>query len=152
MLQYARTSINTSQVLLFYRRIQSGTYNRKWKIATWAAILFTIAQTLGLCLALVFSCSPTKAYWKAYNEDWATKHEYYCPESGYVNLLAGILSIVTDLYSIVLPFFMLRKLNIPKRQKISLNLVFGLSLTTVAAAAARTNAYYKMSQDYDFTW
>ncbi|KAK3067958.1 hypothetical protein LTR53_014829 [Teratosphaeriaceae sp. CCFEE 6253] len=139
-------------VLFFYRRIQAGTYNRQWKYAIWAAVAFTIIYTLSMLFALIFNCSPTWAYWKAYDKDWDAQQEYHCAETGIVNLIAGILSIVSDLYSIVLPCLMLQGLEMPRRQKVTLNAIFAIGLVTVGAAAGRTHSYYQMSQDYDFTW
>ncbi|KAK5117546.1 hypothetical protein LTR62_004968 [Meristemomyces frigidus] len=139
-------------VLLFYRRLKAGTYNKKWSYAIWVAIGFTITYTVGMILALILNCNPTQAYWLAYDAEWEAEHNYTCASTGSLNLVAGILSIVTDIYSIALPCSVAQGLKIHPRQKITLNIMFGLSSVTIGAAIARTYLYYKLSWDYDFTW
>jgi len=48
-------------VLLFYRRIQTSTYDPKMYYAIWAAIIFTITYTVAMVLALILNCQPTQA-------------------------------------------------------------------------------------------
>lgn len=50
-------------VLMFYRRIQTGTCDMRMFYAIWAAIIFTVTYTLAMVLALIFNCQPTQAYW-----------------------------------------------------------------------------------------
>ena len=137
-------------VLLSYRRIAAGSYNPRWRLAVWAALSFTIGYTLALVLALVFNCTPTNAYWMSLDPEW--KHEYHCRDTRSLNPIAGALSAVSDLYSVVLPMVMLRKLQITRRQKIGLNAIFGLGSLTIGCACAR--AYYldQLGRDYDSTW
>lgn len=51
-------------VLLFYRRLVGGTYNRSWMIAVFAAIGFTAAWAVAFIIMLFVNCSPMEAYWK----------------------------------------------------------------------------------------
>ena len=51
-------------ILFCYRRLVEGSYHRRWKWATYLAIGFTACWALAFILSLVFSCSPTEAYWK----------------------------------------------------------------------------------------
>ncbi|KAK4560718.1 hypothetical protein LTR86_005297 [Recurvomyces mirabilis] len=103
-------------------------------------------------LALVLNCNPTKAYWLAYDLEWSADHDFHCASTGVLNLVARILSIVTDIYSIAFPCIVAQGLQVPVRQKIILNTMFGISSITVGAAIARTYLYYKLSFHYDFTW
>lgn len=137
-------------VLLFYRRIQSATYGRRWMFAIYGAIWFTVAYTVALIFALIFNCRPTQAYWKAYDPKWT--YNYKCSETGKLNLLAGILSVVSDLYAVVLPCLMLQRLHISRRQKIGLNAVFAISLVSAGAGAGRTYTFNELSKNYDITW
>lgn len=48
-------------VLLFYRRIQAGTCDKKMLWAIWIAIIFTVTYTFAMVLALILNCQPTQA-------------------------------------------------------------------------------------------
>ncbi|KAI7202763.1 hypothetical protein KC352_g18968, partial [Hortaea werneckii] len=94
-------------VLLFYRRLVGGTYNRYWMIAVFVAIGFTAAWALAFIIMLFINCSPMEAYWKAFDPT----------------------------YSVALPLLMTRNLKIPGPQKIALNLIFSAALLVVVASA-----------------
>ncbi|KAK3722931.1 hypothetical protein LTR37_002076 [Vermiconidia calcicola] len=137
-------------VLLFYRRLVQGTFSKKWRWATIAGMVFTMTYTVVLIIILLVNCSPTEAYWKAfsltYNKDW------YCHETKALNPVSGVLSMVTDLYSVVLPMAMLRHFEIDRRKKIALNAVFSLGLLVVAASAVRIYYLKKVGTATDLTW
>lgn len=118
--------------------------------AIYLAMAFNVCANLACIFVLILNCRPTRAYWKSYDPDW--KESYVCYDTVAMNIIAPLLSVVTDLYSIVLPCLMLQGLNVLRRQKIGLNTVFALSLTVVAAACGRTVAYHRFSFDYDVTW
>jgi hypothetical protein len=102
------------------------------------AILFTFMWTLSMMLALIFNCNPTEAYWKAFSLTW--RGHYTCKNTVVNNLLAGILSCVSDLYSVALPCCIMWNLQLPSAQKLGLYAVFCVGLIIVAASAVRT--YY----------
>jgi hypothetical protein len=137
-------------VLLFYRRLVGGTYSKKWLYATYAAIIFTAMYTLAFILALVFNCQPTEAYWKAYSVTY-TK-QWHCTDTTSLNPLSGVLSVVSDAYSVLLPMGMLRHFDIPTRKKMALNAVFALGFLVVGAGIARTYYITQLGRSYDITW
>ncbi|KAF2207066.1 hypothetical protein CERZMDRAFT_102763 [Cercospora zeae-maydis SCOH1-5] len=134
-------------VLMFYRRLVDLTVSKYWIWTVMCAISFTIAYSLAFILLLVFNCSPTEAYWKSFNPSW--KVEYTCVDTTVVNLLAGVLSIVSDLYSVILPCLMTRHLRLPAAQKLGLFLVFSLGLLAVLASSVRTYWLYKVGHSSD---
>ena len=144
------TGLLKISVLLFYRRIGAQTFAKKWKYAVYGAIGFTVAYTIALVLLLVFNCTPTEPYWRAYDPFWAK--QYHCIDTKAINPLSGAFTILSDIYSIVLPCIMCRKLAIPWRQKLALNLVFCTGIVVVAASAARTWALTKLGTTADVTW
>jgi hypothetical protein len=66
--------------------------------------------------------------------------------------VAGVLAVVSDCYSLVLPLAMIWPLDIPRRQKLALNLVFSFGVVVVAAASMRTKHAIALGTDYDSTW
>ncbi|OQO12576.1 hypothetical protein B0A48_02038 [Cryoendolithus antarcticus] len=137
-------------ILLFYRRLTTGTYARKWKFATIAAIYFTILYAVALVLSLFLGCNPIEAYWKYFDLNW---HEpYKCKDFTFFNPLSGCLSVVGDLYSVILPVLMTRRLDAPRRQKIALNIIFSLGLVVVFTGAMRTYYLTRLGREGDLTW
>ena len=111
-------------VLLFYRRLTEPTCSIYWIWAVWAAIALTVSYTLAFILSLIFNCMPTEAYWKAFDLVYAMTANYHCVDTTVINLLAGIMAAVSDLYAVALPCFMMRHLRVPLRSKIALNIIF----------------------------
>jgi len=67
----------------------------------------------------ILTCHPS---WLAYDASWSETHDFKCADTGIINLVAGVLSIITDAYSIALPCIVAQGLKIPLRQKIILNM------------------------------
>jgi hypothetical protein len=146
----ASTCFTKCSILLFYRRLTKGTYNMRWKYAIWIAITVTVVYSLAFIFLLIFSCSPTAAYWKSFNPYY--KEEFHCIQSKYTNVLSGAMSVASDLYSVLLPCIMLRKFEAPRRQKIALNIIFSLGLIVVGAGSVRTYYLEKVGHSVDLTW
>jgi hypothetical protein len=137
-------------ILLFYRRLQKGTFNKRWQYCIYAALAFTVAWVLGFILTLVFSCNPTEANWQSANPNYHKK--YSCVNARYENLISGTLSVVSDAYAVLLPCLMLRHFDVSKRQKVALNIIFSLGLIVVAAGAVRTYYFDHLWHTYDLTY
>lgn len=114
----------------------AGTFNKAWRWATWSGIAFIIIYMLAFLLYLIFNCTPTDAYWKSF--DITYTHKYRCVDETVMDVIVGVLSVVTDFYAVMLPAFLFWKLTLPLRQKIGLWLIFGLGLVVVGAGIART--------------
>jgi drug/metabolite transporter (DMT)-like permease len=121
------TSCTKISVLLFYRRLAKGTYDKRFKIAVWVAIFIVVAYTIITAVLLGHACTPLQSLWRQFDPTYTAA--YHCEsnhlqESG--SLVSGILSVVTDLYSVMLPAMLLLRTRISKRQKIGLIIIFGL--------------------------
>jgi hypothetical protein len=132
-------------ILFFYRRLVAGTYSKKWYWCVWLAIGFTITYTVTFCIVLLLDCRPLRAYWMAFDIKYALTAEYSClADSNTMNVLAGVVPAVSDLYAVALPCIITWHHAVPKRQRIALNGIFCLGLVVVAASGVRT--YYLMSK------
>ncbi|KAK0895909.1 hypothetical protein LTR91_021684 [Friedmanniomyces endolithicus] len=131
-------------VLLFYRRLVKDTYDPRWRSAVIAAIAFTAAYSIAFLFTLIFNCNPTEAYWKSFDVMYAKS--YTCVDTTFVNLLAGIFAIISDVYAVVLPCLMTRHFDLATGQKVALNIIFSLGLLVVAASAARTYYFYQVGR------
>lgn len=137
-------------VLLFYRRLVDCSYDKRWKWAVIASIIFTGAWTVAFMLCLILNCNPTEAYWKAFDPTWA--HDYSCVDTTFINLLAGIFAIISDFYSVILPCLITRSITLPANQKLALNIIFCMGLLCVGAGIARTYYLYEVGQKSDVSW
>ena len=98
-------AVKTS-VLLFYRRLgREAVFSKWWGHTCIAAIVFTVAWTVSCGFAIAFSCDPPSAYWRSYDPEY--KGEFECIDVSVVNWLAGILPVVSDLYTVALPCFLM---------------------------------------------
>ncbi|KAF2720942.1 hypothetical protein K431DRAFT_247912 [Polychaeton citri CBS 116435] len=139
-------------VLLFYRRMVVDIPSRKWRYAIYTAIGFTAIYCMGILIALLTICRPIKAYWLAYDLNW--HKPYKCVKAEALDYVIGILSVVSDLYSVALPCVILQyyHLNIPRRQKIALNTVFCMGTLVAGAGIARTYFLIRLGSTYDTSW
>lgn len=125
-------------VLLFFRRLIDGSYSRWVSRAIWFAVAFTIAYFVSFFLFLVFVCKPVEASWKSLDLTWTTK--YSCATRSVPDEMVGILSVFSDIYSMVIPVYVVSKLKMPRGNKIVLYVVFCCGLVVCGAGGART--YY----------
>lgn len=131
-------------VLLFYRRLVDGTYSRRWKWLVIFAIAFTAAYTTAFCIMLLVNCTPTEAYWRAFDPKYALTQDYTCLDTRIINTLAGVFAAASDVYAVALPCIITWHFSVPRAQKIALNIIFSLGLLIVAASGVRT--YYLMGK------
>ena len=125
-------------ILFFYRRLVDGTYSKRWKILIWIALGFTIAYTIAFCIMLLVNCSPTEAYWRAFDIPYALTNDFTCMDTSAINTITGVCAAVSDVYAVALPCIITWHYAIPKRQKIALNVIFSLGFIVVIASCIRT--------------
>ena len=90
-------------ILFFYRRLVGGTYSVRYKWLIWAAIAFTIGYTFAFCVVLLANCTPTRAYWMAFDVVYALTQDYHCNDTSVINAMAGVCAAVSDVYAVALP-------------------------------------------------
>ncbi|RMZ86172.1 hypothetical protein DV737_g98, partial [Chaetothyriales sp. CBS 132003] len=151
--QVISTSAIKISALLFYRRI-SVTFSRNFVIATWVGIVYNVLYAVAFCIVLLSICTPISAYWNSFSGTWVENHpNHRCGAENIELPLSGVLSVIADLYSALLPMSVILKLGLPPREKLSLYALFSMAFLAVAAGIARTVVLWKlMNTDYDFTW
>jgi hypothetical protein len=83
-------------ILFFYRRLVEGTYSKRWTWLVWVAISFTIAYTIAFCIMLLVNCSPTEAYWRAFDIQYALTKDFTCLDTSAINTITGVCAAVSD--------------------------------------------------------
>jgi hypothetical protein len=129
------TAATKLSVLMFYRRLVEGTVSRGFKLVIWGAIFFVLAQTLVFSVLVLETCKPVPMIWYQYIPQWVADHPgAYCkPLSLTVSIsyLSGAVSVFSDFFSVVLPGALLLKIQISKRQKWGLMVIFGVGFLYV---------------------
>jgi len=114
-------------ILLFYRRLDAGTHSWFFSCAFLAAIGAIVAYALAFVLILIFQCRPLDSYWLRFAPNYTGI--YNCTVNEPISLpISAYLSVVTDFLALLLPFWLVWNMKLPRRQKWSLYAVFGLGL------------------------
>ncbi|SMR45003.1 unnamed protein product [Zymoseptoria tritici ST99CH_3D1] len=86
----------------------------------------------------IYACHPLQGFWRFFNLAYAADHEYYCIDKAATGLLAGVIAVISDLYTIAIPWAISRSFGLNKRQTFALNFVFMLGLIVTVASCLRT--------------
>lgn len=102
-------------VLLYLRLFPLRTY----QIILYTVLIFVIITGLWMVFASFFMCIPIRGAW-----DISSPHN--CIPKEVLWSLNAALQIITDMTIVILPMPLLAKLQLPRKQKIALILVFAL--------------------------
>ncbi|CAK3965534.1 Hypothetical predicted protein [Lecanosticta acicola] len=140
-------------VLLFYRRMVNHTLDKRWIWALRSALAFTAAYGIAITVTYLCTCIPLEAAWEMFSSTY-TK-EYSCiKHGGALAVIAGALSVVSDVAAVALPWAMLSHYNLDasRRQKLALYATFALGLLVSGAGCARAYYLWKIQHSYDLAW
>lgn len=123
-------SVKASFLALFYRVVQPFTTRRRlWYVIT----TFVTLSFIGCVISSVLTCDPPSNYFKfgkcSGPADLRRQH--------FNILFATVLDIVSDVVIVSLPLSVLPILNLDKRKKIGLGIIFTLSLFVVCVSVVR---------------
>lgn len=93
------------------------------QMVIYGLIVFTVAYFLGFGLTLLFSCAPINSAWLSLNLAYAVP--YRCISRRYTDPMAGVISVISDAYVLVIPELVIYRLKIQRRKKIILFALFG---------------------------
>jgi hypothetical protein len=129
-------------LLFFFLRIFPKTIVRNLLKGT---IAFTILYGIAFIIAAVFQCRPISHYWNS----WDLEHKGQCINiNGLAWTNAGI-SIVLDVWMLVLPLWEVFKLQLSFRKKISVALMFlvGTFVTVVSCLRLQSLVHFAVSSN-----
>ena len=117
-------------ILLFNRRLATGTHSRFFASVVWAVVGIITAYAITFIILLIAQCQPVNSYWLRFSPTY--KAPYHCSSKEAISLpVSAYLSVTTDFLALLLPFWLVWNIKIPKRQKWSLYAIFGLGLVYV---------------------
>ncbi|KAH7394676.1 hypothetical protein BKA66DRAFT_388751, partial [Pyrenochaeta sp. MPI-SDFR-AT-0127] len=129
-------------ILLQYLRIA---IERGVRTSCWVLLYITLFNWVQTFFTNIFSCYPVAKFW----DDRIPGGCVNKPALWYAN---AAINISQDIALVVLPFFILRKLTLPRREKLSLMLILGLGGLATIASICRLHALYILAVTTDITW
>ncbi|PSN60339.1 hypothetical protein BS50DRAFT_563986 [Corynespora cassiicola Philippines] len=129
-------------ILLQYLRITVDPIVRK---ACYILVYITIFNCIHTFFTGVFTCYPVAKFWD-------DRIPGGCVNKEALWFANAAINIAQDISLVVLPVFILRKLALPKREKIGLILILGLGGFASVASCFRLNALHIVTESNDITW
>lgn len=136
MLFLASMCLTKTSVLLFFLRLVNKSHHPALYWTAVAGIIINVLSFFAFAFVLIFACKPISAAWLAM--DWRWPDEYDCAPREMSDLMNGVTSILTDIYAVVLPVFIVSKLRLSRAQKTLLYVVFCCGLIVIGASIARS--------------
>ncbi|KXT12450.1 hypothetical protein AC579_7374 [Pseudocercospora musae] len=130
-------------ILLQYQRIFP---QRNFRITNWTVMGIVISYALWRFFSAIFACVPVQAYW-----DISIIHKTCLPRAT-VSFASAGLNIATDISITILPLPLLKKLELPKRQKRILMAVFCLGGVVCIISILRLYALYVLWNSKDVSY
>ncbi|PYH87383.1 hypothetical protein BO71DRAFT_367420 [Aspergillus ellipticus CBS 707.79] len=119
-----------------------------YKIFIWVVIVLMLLYTTICFFTLIFQCEDMRSIW-----DMSVKSKCFKPIQlltlSYTNTA---LNILTDLIFAILPAFMLRHLQVNRRNKASLVCILGLGVFACAAAIVKVSFLPNYGRTGDLLW
>ena len=114
-------------ILLLYLRVFS--MSRMLRYTVFGALFMVVSSQVVILLITTLDIRPTNCHWKSFRtDDVFDRHckEYWDDTTTYVFM--SVFTVVLDLTIRAIPLLAVWKLNMPKRQKIGVTIVFSTGL------------------------
>lgn len=106
-------------VLFFILRIAG--LDMRVRFISWVTSFVNMAEMVAVLMVVVFQCSPVESFWNL-------KLGQHCINQQSFALSTALLTIVTDIVVVALPFWVFLGLQMSSRKKLALIVVFSMGL------------------------
>ncbi|KAH7209797.1 hypothetical protein DER44DRAFT_809455 [Fusarium oxysporum] len=137
------TACSKMALALFYRRLSP---QRWWKWSVYSVFFLVAGYNLAILLVILFGCTPFKKSWDL------TILEGSCVDRGAVYICTAALGILSDLILLVMPLPMILQLQMPRRQKAGLVVLFVIGSATLVTSVVRLVLLVPIVDANDCTW
>ncbi|WKT43454.1 hypothetical protein QSH57_008290 [Fusarium oxysporum f. sp. vasinfectum] len=137
------TACSKMALALFYRRLSP---QRWWKWSVYSVFFLVAGYNLAILLVILFGCTPFKKSWDL------TILEGSCVDRGAVYICTAALGILSDLILLVMPLPMILQLQMPRRQKAGLVVLFVIGSATLVTSVVRLVLLVPIVDANDYTW
>ncbi|KAF2084270.1 hypothetical protein K490DRAFT_75929 [Saccharata proteae CBS 121410] len=132
-------------ICCFYLRIFP---ERNLRRIIWAVIGLCAGYGIAFVLVSIFQCRPISYAWN----QWDGEHAGTCNNINAQGWTSAVLNIVLDLTVIILPLPFLAKLQLNKRKKVLLMLMFSLGFFITIVSILRLDALIQFGDTSNITW
>ncbi|KAF4992244.1 hypothetical protein FGRMN_7274 [Fusarium graminum] len=137
------TAFSKIALTLFYRRLSPQPW---WRWSVYGVLLLVAGYNLAILLVIVFGCFPFEKSWDF------TVLEGSCVDRPAVYICTAALGIGTDLILLVMPLPMILRLQMPRRQKAGLVVLFIIGSATLVTSVVRLVLLVPVVDAHDYTW
>ncbi|KAI3575475.1 hypothetical protein IWW34DRAFT_822618 [Fusarium oxysporum f. sp. albedinis] len=137
------TACSKMALALFYRRLSP---QRWWKWSVYSVFFLVAGYNLAILLVILFGGTPFKKSWDL------TILEGSCVDRGAVYICTAALGILSDLILLVMPLPMILQLQMPRRQKAGLVVLFIIGSATLVTSVVRLVLLVPIVDANDYTW
>ncbi|KAF5690999.1 integral membrane protein PTH11 [Fusarium circinatum] len=137
------TACSKMALALFYRRLSP---QRWWKWSVYSVFFLVAGYNLAILLVVLFGCTPFKKSWDP------TILEGSCVDRGAVYICTAALGILSDLVLLIMPLPMILQLQMPRRQKAGLVVLFAIGSATLVTSVVRLVLLVPIVDANDYTW
>ncbi|KAI4164484.1 MAG: hypothetical protein LQ342_001797 [Letrouitia transgressa] len=129
----------------FLKRLTSQVWRRKYELGLQFVRWFLIVTFVAVVIATLSECQPFSHYWQVVPDPGAKCRQ------GYAQLITmGASDVITDLLLVCFPIPIVLKSNMPLKRKISLVLLFSLSLILIGITIYRVIGVIDRHSDQQF--
>ncbi|SMY26968.1 unnamed protein product [Zymoseptoria tritici ST99CH_1A5] len=129
-------------VLAILNRFVKATSDTRIRYAIYGAAALTVGAALSMAILCFAICQPFDGFWRAFDPDYP--REVRCVNKKAAAIVAGVFAVVSDLYTVAIPWAISRSFGLNKRQTLALNLVFMIGLIVTVASGVRTYHLYEV--------
>ncbi|KAF5619825.1 integral membrane protein PTH11 [Fusarium tjaetaba] len=137
------TACSKMALALFYRGLSP---QRWWKWSVYSVFFLVAGYNLAILLVVLFRCTPFKKSWDL------TILEGSCVDRGAVYVCTAALGILSDLILLIMPLPMILQLQMPRRQKVGLVVLFVIGSATLVTSVVRLVLLVPIVDANDYTW
>ncbi|KAH7251603.1 hypothetical protein BKA59DRAFT_492075 [Fusarium tricinctum] len=137
------TAFSKMALALFYRRLSP---QRWWRWSVYSVLFLVAGYNLAIMLVIIFGCTPFEKSWDF------TILEGSCVNRPAVYICTAILGIASDLILLVMPLPMILRLQMPRRQKAGLVVLFVIGSATLVTSVVRLVLLVPFASASDYTW
>ncbi|KAK1988489.1 hypothetical protein LZ30DRAFT_699191 [Colletotrichum cereale] len=129
-------------IVAFFARIFPG---RRFQIVVYIVLTVLVCHGLIFILVIMFECHPVAGVWNR-------ALERKCIDLNAVTLASAILSIIEDFVILAMPIQQLKKLQLTRKKKLAVVLLFSLGSFTCITSMVRLRWLSMFVDPYDMTW
>ncbi|RGP71547.1 hypothetical protein FSPOR_3253 [Fusarium sporotrichioides] len=138
----ASVSLSKLSVLAFYLRISIDKIVRR---AVYFCIALVCAYSLAYVLLVIFRCWPITASWDPLQQD-------KCFDLSILAIYLIACSVAVDVFLMLIPFRIVKPLQVPMRQKLGLAFLFATGGSIIGVTLRRLTITLPLINSHDYTW